>query len=120
MSPILTKPRRLKRNASSALIPSVSGDPLAPYKETVTIPCQECGGDGRDPGALESDVFNEPPCPRCKGSKFETVTRNYLSEAFAIVSNPDSTRPVERKHLVAITQYAREHVSALMKLPVVA
>jgi hypothetical protein len=90
---------------------------LAAYSETLEIPCEDCEGLGFDRGALD---FAPPVCPACKGRRTETVKRNFLSEAFAIVSHADSTRPVERKHLVAIVRYAREHVSVLFQLPEVA
>jgi hypothetical protein len=94
---------------------------LSQYTETVEIECEECGGSGRDRGTLDNFLNGtEPVCPTCQGRSTETVVRNYLSEAFAVVSNPDSTRPVERAHLVAIVRFAREHVSALIQLPEVA
>jgi len=100
---------------------AATNDLLAAYSRTVEIDCEDCGGSGRDPGALDAYLEStEPVCPSCKGLGVETVTRNFLSEAFAIASNPDSTRPVEREHLVAIVRYAREHVSALFQLPEVA
>lgn len=90
---------------------------LAAYYETVEIDCQDCGGSGRDPGALDHE---DRVCPSCLGTRKETAVRNFLSEAFAIAQTPDSTRVVERAHLVAIIRYARAHVSALFQLPEVA
>ena len=94
---------------------------LAQYSETVTIECEDCGGSGRDRGSLDSFLNGtEPVCQSCNGLTTETITRNYLSEALAIAQNPDSTRVVERAHLVAIIRFARAHVSALFQLPEVA
>jgi hypothetical protein len=112
--------RKRAQPARNALVPSVAGNPLAPYMETVEIACEDCGGDGRDMGSVSIDRFSDPVCPTCKGAKTQTVTRNYLSEAFAIARDDSSTRQVDRKHLVAIIRYARQHVSALFELPEVA
>jgi hypothetical protein len=91
------------------------------YLETVTIECEECGGSGRDPGSLDSIFEGEAPvCPRCHGLCIQTITRNYLSEAFAIAQNPDSRRIVERAHIIAVIRFARAHVSALYQMPEVA
>src|SRR5579862_6471348 len=88
---------------------AAASESLAPYAEQVTIECDDCGGSGRDPGTLDNFLNgSEPVCPSCKGLCTQTVTRNYLSEALAIAANPDSTRPVERVHLVAIVRFARE------------
>ena len=74
-----------------------------PYVVQVEIPCEDCGGSGRDLGTL--DPFEYEPCSHCNGRGKETITRNYLSEAFGRISNPDSTRVVERGHLIALAQY---------------
>jgi hypothetical protein len=80
--------------------------------------CDECGGSGFDPGGL--DPWGPDPCPTCHGAKTQWITRNYLAEAFQIAASPESTRPVERRHLVAVIQHCREAVSALVVLPEVA
>jgi hypothetical protein len=92
--------------------------PVMSYSQEVEVPCEDCGGTGRDIGAL--DPWNGEVCPCCGGSGRETITRNYLAEAFQIVANPDSVRLVERSHLVAIVQYCRQTVSAVVRLPEVA
>ncbi len=87
----------------------------APFVIEQEIPCEDCGGTGRDIGGL--DPWDGGACPRCAGSGRETVIRNYLAEGFQIVANPENTRPVERAHLVAIVQYCRQVVSAVAGLP---
>jgi hypothetical protein len=83
----------------------------------VEMNCEECGGSGFDPGGI--DPWGPEPCPTCHGAKTQRITRNYLAEAFQIAANPESTRPVERQHLVAVIQHCREAVSALVSLPAV-
>ena len=87
----------------------------APFVIEQEIPCEDCGGTGRDIGVL--DPWDGGVCPRCAGSGQETVIRNYLAEAFRIAANPEMPRPVERVHLVAIIQYCRQVVSAVAGLP---
>ena len=89
-----------------------------PYIVDVEADCEECGGSGFDPGGI--DPWGAEPCPTCRGAKTQRIVRNFLAEAFQIVANPDSARPVEREHLVAIIQHCRELVSALVILPDVA
>ena len=87
------------------------------YVKEVEQECQDCGGSGYDSSSL--DPFGDI-CKSCMGSGKETVVRNYLAEALRIAADPESTRPVEREHLVAIVKYTREAVSALAALPEVA
>jgi len=82
---------------------------LADYTVQINADCDECGGSGYDRGGL--DPWGPEPCPRCHGAKTQTITRNYLAEAFQIAANPDSLRPVERVHLVAILQHCRQAVT---------
>ena len=82
------------------------------------IACEECGGSGFDPGGI--DPWGPEVCPKCRGAKTQKVIRNYLAEAFQIAANPDSMRPIERRHLVAVIQHCREVVSALVTLPEIA
>ena len=89
-----------------------------PYVMEVEVNCDQCGGSGFDPGAI--DPWGPEPCPTCHGAKTQRITRNYLAEAFQIAANPESTRPVERQHLVAVIQHCREAVSTLVSLPAVA
>jgi hypothetical protein len=89
-----------------------------PYVLEVEVNCDECGGSGFDPGGL--DPWGPEPCPACRGAKTRWITRNYLAEAFQIAANPESTRPVERQHLVAVIQHCRQAVSAVVSLPEVA
>lgn len=91
---------------------------LPPYVVEIEVSCDDCGGSGCDPGGL--DPWGPEPCPVCHGAKTQWSTRNYLAEAFQIVANPESTRSVERAHLVAIVQYCRQTVSAVVSLPEVA
>ncbi len=85
------------------------------YFTEIEVDCDECGGSGFDPGGI--DPWGPEVCPKCHGAKTQTISRNYLAEAFRIAANPESTRPVERQHLVAIVQYCREAVSAIVALP---
>lgn len=87
------------------------------YVKEVEQECQDCGGSGYDSSSI--DPFGDI-CKSCMGSGKETVIRNFLAEALRIAANPESTRPVEREHLVAIVKYTREAVSALAALPEVA
>src|ERR1700733_7294216 len=48
----------------------------APFVIEQEIPCEDCGGTGRDIGVL--DPWDGGVCPRCAGSGRETVIRNYL------------------------------------------
>jgi hypothetical protein len=91
---------------------------LAPYILEVEMNCDQCGGSGFDPGGL--DPCGPEPCPVCHGAKTQIVIRNYLAEAFHLAASPESTRPIERQHLVAVIQHCREAVSALVVLPEVA
>jgi hypothetical protein len=88
---------------------------LPPFIIEIEVNCDECGGSGYDPGGI--DPWGPDLCPACHGAKTQKITRNYLAEAFQIAANPESTRPVERQHLVAIVQYCREAVSAVVGLP---
>lgn len=89
-----------------------------PHIVNVEIDCDGCGGSGFDLGGI--DPWGPEPCPACNGAKTQRITRNYLAEAFQIVANPESTRPIERQHLVAGIQHCRQVVSALVSLPEVA
>jgi len=100
--------------------PARTSDPhqsaiLRPYLVEVEADCEECGGSGVDPGAL--DPWGPESCPRCQGARTQRMVRNYLAEAFQIAGNPDGTRPVERQHLVVIIQHFRAMVSAFASLP---
>lgn len=88
------------------------------YIVEVEINCEECGGSGFDPGGV--DPWGPEVCPRCHGGKKQTITRNYLAEAFQIAANPESIRQIEREHLAAVIHHCRETVRALMSLPEVA
>jgi len=94
-----------------------TGDPEHPVPYIVQLEqnCEECGGTGFDPGGV--DPWGPEPCPVCLGAKTQTIIRNYLTEAFQIAANHNSSRPVERQHLVAIIQHCRDMVSALAGLP---
>lgn len=87
----------------------------SPYVIEVEVACDECGGSGFDPGGI--DPWGPESCPACHGAKTQKITRNYLAEAFRIAASPESTRPVERQHLIAIVQHCRQAVSAIVGLP---
>jgi hypothetical protein len=89
-----------------------------PYITEVEVNCDECVGSGFDPGGL--DPWGPELCPVCQGAKTQRITRNFLAEAFQIAANQESTRSIERQHLIAMIQHCRETVSALMVLPEVA
>jgi len=99
----------------SLMKPLRSAPTCLPYIVEIEADCDECGGSGFDPGGL--DPWGPEPCRVCRGSKKQRVTRNFLAEAFQIAANPESTRAIERQHLVAVIQHCRETVSALVSLP---
>ena len=82
---------------------------FSPFVAEIEQDCEECGGSGVDPGGL--NAFEPEDCPVCHGTKRQTVTRNYLSEAFAITSG-QSDRPIERQHLTALDAYSRQVLNA--------
>jgi hypothetical protein len=82
---------------------------FSPYTTESEIDCDECGGSGVDPGGL--NAYEPEDCPVCHGTKHQTVTRNYLGEAFALASG-QSNQPIEREHLVALDAYSRQLMSA--------
>jgi hypothetical protein len=95
------------------IINRIEPEAFPPFSALVEQECEDCKGTGQDAGALDNDY---DPCSHCNGSGKETVLRKYLAEAFAIAAG-QSSRPAEKEHLVAITQYARETVSALFAQP---
>ena len=86
-----------------------------PYIVEIDAACDECGGSGFDPGGV--DPWGPEPCPVCQGTRTQKITKNYLAEAFRIAGKPECRVPVERVHLVAIIQYCRQIVSAVVGLP---
>lgn len=88
---------------------------VAPFVVEHEFQCDECGGSGFDPGGI--DPWGPEPCPVCRGKGTQRITKNYLAEALRIAANPECLLPVERAHLVAIVQYCRQAVSAVMGLP---
>lgn len=114
-----TKPTDPRNSARKRLDMAWSEKTIqSPYSREVEVNCDECGGSGLDPGAI--DPWGPEVCPRCRGAKTETITRNYLAEAFQIAANADNQRQIERQHLVAVIQHCRQAVSALVSLPEVA
>jgi hypothetical protein len=97
---------------------TVAPEPLPPFSALVEIPCQDCGAKGYDSGSV--NPHQPEVCPACQGSGKETVLRNYLAEAFRIAADPKTNLQLERAHLVALTAYARQTVSALIGLAEVA
>ena len=79
--------------------------------------CEDCGGTGYDFGSTRE--FDPEDCPRCSGSGTELVFRNYLAEAFHIISDPECRVPLCREHIVAMATYARQTVSALFSSRVI-
>jgi hypothetical protein len=110
--------RRAVQGAKAALDRHVNNEGVSPFIVEQEIACEECGGSGRDIGSL--DPWDGDDCANCAGSGRQTITRNYLAEAFQISANPDSIRQVERQHLIAVIQHCRELVGALMSFPEVA
>jgi hypothetical protein len=110
------RPKRQRQPAARAL--NNVHPELSAYIVEVDVNCEECGGSGVDPGGI--DPWGPEVCPKCQGAKTHRITRNYLAEAFQIAANPESTRQIERLHLVAVIQHCREAVSALVSLPEVA
>ena len=102
----------------SKAVASPSAESLPPYIVEVEVSCEECGGSGFDPGGV--DPWGPEACPACCGATTQKIKRNFLAEAFQTAANPDSMRPVERAHLIAIIHYCRELVSTLVALPDVA
>lgn len=86
---------------------------LPPFTLLVEQECEDCGGTGVDTSALDPDC---QPCSHCQGSGKEEVLRQFLAEAFAIARG-QITRQPEKAHLVAMTEYARQTVSALFSIP---
>ncbi len=103
---------------SAGTIETALPETQPPYIVEIEAACDECGGSGFDPGGI--DPWGPEVCLRCHGAKTQTITRNYLAEAFQIAANPDSHRQIERQHLVAVIQHCRQAVSALVSLPEVA
>jgi hypothetical protein len=87
------------------------------FCRVVPMPCDGCGGSGRSEVNWDADPWDAPPCEVCGGTTVQLIARNYLSEALAIAANPDSTRPVEREHLICLLIWARQFVSASLMLP---
>lgn len=82
-----------------------------PFAIPEVIPCQDCGGNGIERGGLtrEGEV-----CRSCKGTKEETILRNYLAESLRIAAG-QLEAPVTKRHLAAIVAYARDVVTAAGK-----
>jgi hypothetical protein len=77
----------------------------------IEVQCEDCNGTGYDFGSHKD--FDPEYCPRCGGSGIELVFRNYLAEAFRIVSDPQCKVALCREQIVALAIYARQTVSAL-------
>ena len=111
------KSRRRRKPVSRAFT-DIHPQNFSRYIVEVEVNCDECGGSGFDPGGI--DPWGPEPCRVCHGARKQRILRNYLAEAFQIAANPESVRPVERQHLIAIIQHCREAVSALVSLPEIA
>jgi hypothetical protein len=86
-------------------------EPIPPFSDFVEARCGECEGTGFDAGSHKD--FDPEYCPLCGGSGTELVFRNYLAEAFRIVSDPHCKVELCREQIVALATYARQTVSAL-------
>ena len=109
-----TLPGRIPAGRATTVAP----EPLPPFSDLVEIDCQDCGGQGYDPGGINPQEAED--CSACHGTGKETILRNYLAEAFRIATNPQANLQLERAHLVALTAYARQTVNALMSVQEVA
>jgi hypothetical protein len=106
------EPLRSLSDKPPAVVSEISrSEVVPPFTVEVEQDCEECGGTGTDPGSL--NPWDGEPCRRCRGAKREFVIRQYLAEAFRIAAG-ESNRVAERAHLVALTQYARQTVNALL------
>lgn len=85
-----------------------------PYTVEVEQDCSDCGGSGYDTGG--HDPFGEM-CTSCQGTGVERVPRNFLVEALRVAASQDANVILERRHIVAIVQYARQAVSVFASLP---
>ena len=61
-------------------------EPIPPFSDFVEVRCEDCDGTGYDFGSHKE--FDPEYCSRCGGSGTALVFRNYLAEAFRIVSDP--------------------------------
>jgi hypothetical protein len=84
--------------------------------DCIEVSCEACGGTGIDPGGLSA--CERTDCETCSGSGKEQ--REYLTEAFRIVTGTETQIPVSREHLSAVIRHCRELVSAAMSLSEVA
>ena len=91
---------------------SIAPEALPPFSDLVEINCQDCGGSGHDAGGINPQEMED--CCACQGSGKEIVLRNYLAEAFRLAADRETKVQLERAHLVALTAYARQTVSALL------
>jgi hypothetical protein len=100
---------------------AVEREAHAPFSEYVEEECENCGGNGADPGCLHAHEFE--PCSVCNGNRTVTVFRDWLGEAFRIARGPRNGELIiqpRKEHIVALTTYARQTVNALFALPEVA
>ena len=86
-------------------------EPIPPFSDFVEVSCEDCNGTGYDFGSHKE--FDPEYCLRCGGSGMELLFRNYLAEAFRIVSDPQCKVALCREQIVALAIYARQTVSAL-------
>ena len=86
-------------------------EPIPPFSDFVEVRCEDCDGTGYDFGSHKE--FDPEYCSRCGGSGMAVVFRNYLAEAFRIVSDPHCEVDLCREQIVALATYARQTVSAL-------
>jgi len=85
----------------------------APFAVQVEEKCEECGGNGYDPGSLSP--IDPEECPVCYGSGKQIVVHNYLAEALRIAAG-ESSMLAQREHLQAVIQYCRSLVGAVMAI----
>jgi hypothetical protein len=107
-------PRKPAQSTQPTPLPPPTGTEM--FIRSCDTECEDCYGTGRDfyhPGHPQ----DASDCAACGGIGRRIVTRNYLSESFAIAANPESTRTIEREHLICLIQYARMFVSAAISMP---
>ena len=106
-----TRPTEPMPDQTRAGTLSRTREPIPPFSDFVEVRCEDCDGTGYDVGSHQS--FDPEDCPRCGGSGKELIFRNYLAEAFRIVSDPECKVEPCRQQMIALATYARQTVSAL-------
>ena len=114
-SPHVPTAPQIRKQLGADPLPQPVQAELALYAVESEQACEDCAGTGRDWGTVGENAPEE--CSHCRGTGKETVTRNFLAEAFRIAADPGCTAELKREHLVAIINHARQAVSAFANLP---